>query len=57
MSEDLSVGLFPVRYLVGTGLPGAPQLVLALMVDSVDHGGRAREAVSAAGSPPLHFHA
>ncbi len=57
MSEDLRVGLFPVRYLVGTGLPGAPQLVLDLMVDTVDHSVVGRAAVSQAVSPPLNFHA
>ncbi|KVN06615.1 MULTISPECIES: DUF1842 domain-containing protein [unclassified Burkholderia] len=57
MSEDLRVGLFAVRYFVGTGLPGAPQLVLNLVVDTAEHSVVGAAAISQAVSPPLNFHA
>ncbi|AIO68948.1 DUF1842 domain-containing protein [Burkholderia oklahomensis] len=57
MSEDLRVGLFPVRYNVGTGLPGAPQLALNLVVDTTERSVVGTATISQAVSPPLNFRA
>lgn len=35
-ASDQNVGLFQVRYSVGTGAPGAPMLTLGLTVNVVD---------------------
>lgn len=52
-STAQNVDLFLVRYHVGTGLPGAPTLTLALSVNTVDHmingGARLTQAIN----PPL----
>lgn len=48
-----NVGLFLVRYHVGTGLPGAPTLTLALTVNTVDHTINGAARLTQAISPPL----
>ncbi|WP_323117814.1 DUF1842 domain-containing protein [Burkholderia alba] len=58
MSEDLRVGLFPVRYTVGTGAPGAPQLKLNLLVFAPESSVAGTAAVTQVVSPPsVEFHA
>lgn len=52
-SAAQNVGLFLVRYDVGTRLPGAPTLTLALTVNTVDRTINGGARVTQAVSPPL----
>ncbi|AXV69551.1 DUF1842 domain-containing protein [Ralstonia pseudosolanacearum] len=56
MSADNAVGLFPVSYVVGTGLPGAPTLRLNLLVDTPRRKVVGNATVTQAVSPPLDLH-
>ncbi|TKC91597.1 DUF1842 domain-containing protein [Trinickia terrae] len=57
MSASNPVGLFPVRYLIGTGMAGAPSLGLNLLVDTPERRVVGTAAVTQAVNPPLDFHA
>lgn len=52
-STAQNVGLFLVRYDVGTGAPGAPTLTLALTVNTVDQTINGAGRLSQAINPPL----
>ncbi|NYH14975.1 DUF1842 domain-containing protein [Paraburkholderia bryophila] len=51
------IGLFPARYVVGTGLPGAPTLTLGLLVDTPRRSVVGGASITQAVNPPLDFHA
>jgi hypothetical protein len=53
-ATDDNVGLFLVRYRIGTGLPGAPTLDLALTVDTVDRVINGSGRLTQATNPPLN---
>lgn len=59
MSESLlapAEGLFPVSYLVGANLPGAPRLELNLLVYTPDRSVRGHAQLTQATNPPLDLH-
>ncbi|MBB6582137.1 DUF1842 domain-containing protein [Ralstonia solanacearum] len=56
MSGDNAVGLFPVRFVIGTGLPGAPTLTLNLLVDTPRRRVVGNATITQAVSPPLDLH-
>ncbi|MFL9861066.1 DUF1842 domain-containing protein [Paraburkholderia madseniana] len=51
------IGLFPARYTVGTGLPGAPTLTLGLLIDTPRRTVIGGASITQAVNPPLDFHA
>nr|WKF60217.1 hypothetical protein HUO10_004738 [Paraburkholderia busanensis] len=51
------IGLFPARYVVGTGQPGAPTLTLGLLVDTPRRTVVGGATITQAVNPPLDFHA
>ncbi len=56
MSADNAVGLFPVRYVIGTGLPGAPTLTLNLLVNTPRRNVVGNASITQPISPPLDLH-
>jgi Domain of unknown function (DUF1842)/Domain of unknown function (DUF1843) len=56
MSENLRTGLFPVGYVIGSGMPGAPTLHLALLVDTPSSSIVGTATITQAINPPLDFH-
>ncbi|GAB2896064.1 DUF1842 domain-containing protein [Paraburkholderia jirisanensis] len=56
MSENLRTGLFPVGYVIGSGMPGAPTLHLALLVDTPASSVVGTASITQAINPPLDFH-
>jgi hypothetical protein len=57
MSASNPVGLFPVRYLIGTRMAGAPTLQLNLVVDTPERCVVGTASITQAVNPPLDFHA
>ncbi|MBN3788022.1 DUF1842 domain-containing protein [Burkholderia sp. Ac-20353] len=57
MSENSRTGLFPAGYVIGTGLPGAPTLRLALLVDTPERSVVGTATVTQAVNPPVEFDA
>jgi len=57
MSENTRIGLFPVGYVIGTGMAGAPTLRLALLVDTPEQKVVGTASITQAVNPPLQFHA
>ncbi|KVO07885.1 hypothetical protein WJ69_01045 [Burkholderia ubonensis] len=57
MSEKTLAGLFPVAYVIGTEMPGAPTLRLALLVDTPERSLVGTATVTQAVNPPVDFHA
>ncbi|UQS17695.1 DUF1842 domain-containing protein [Pseudomonas sp. HS6] len=51
-----NVGLFPVSYRIGTGLPGAQSLLLNLLVSTPQHEVSGGATVTQATNPPLDIH-
>ncbi|AXF23945.1 hypothetical protein CUJ89_26640 [Burkholderia pyrrocinia] len=57
MSENTRTGLFPAGYLIGTAMPGAPTLRLALLVDTPERSVVGTATITQAVNPPVEFHA
>ncbi|KHK59537.1 hypothetical protein PI86_09505 [Burkholderia sp. A9] len=57
MSENARIGLFPAGYVIGTGMPGAPALRLALLVDTPEGSVVGTATIGQAVNPPVDFHA
>lgn len=57
MSENPRIGLFPARYVIGTGMPGAPTLTLGLLVNTPERRIVGTASITQAVNPPLDFHA
>jgi hypothetical protein len=51
-----NVGLFPVSYRISTGLPGAPSLVLNLLVSAPQEQVNGNATITQAVNPPLDLH-
>lgn len=51
--QQQNVGLFPVSYRIGTGLPGAQSLSLSLLVSTPDKHVTGTAAITQATNPPL----
>jgi len=49
-------GLFPLSYRIGTSQPGAPTLILNLLVYTPEHSVRGTSSITQAVNPPLDLH-
>ncbi len=55
-SNSHAEGLFPLSYRIGTDKPGAPSLILNLLVYTPDHSVRGGSTITQAVNPPLDLH-
>ncbi|NBF06097.1 DUF1842 domain-containing protein [Pseudomonas sp. Fl5BN2] len=55
-SNSHAEGLFPLSYRIGTSQPGAPALILNLLVYSPEHSVRGTSSITQAVNPPLDLH-